>query len=73
MPTKSALAMATPHALTLTNTSGFASNLRISITLPDQNESVLNGALPVGTIQGLNMTLTWTFAQAQRVVTTTNS
>ena len=73
MTTKTALAMATPQALTLTNTAGFASHLKISITLPDQNENVLNGALPAGTIQNLSTTLTWTFAQSQRTGVTTNS
>ncbi len=73
MTSKSALAMATPQALTLTNTAGFASNLQIAITLPNATENVLNGALPVGTIQGVNTTLTWTFSQSQRTGITTNS
>ena len=35
--------------------------LKISTSLPASNENVLNGVLPVGTIQGLTATLTWTF------------
>jgi len=73
MTSKSALAMATPQALTLTNTAGFASNLQIAITLPNATENVLNGALPAGTIQGLTTALTWTFSQSQRTGITTNS
>ncbi len=73
MASTTALAMATPQALTLTNTAGFASNLKISITLPNSDENVLNGALPEGTIQGLSTTLTWTFSQSQRTGVTTNS
>jgi hypothetical protein len=73
MTTKSALTMATAQALTLTNTAGFVSFLQVSISLPNGTENVLNGALPVGTIQGLNTTLTWTFSETQRTGTTTNS
>jgi hypothetical protein len=47
--------------------------LKISLTLPDQNETTTNGALPVGTIQGLSASLTWSFNEAQRAATTTNS
>ena len=35
--------------------------LKISTSLPASSENVLNGVLPVGTIQGLSATLTWTF------------
>lgn len=74
LTTKSALTMVTPQSLTLPSTlAGAVSNLKISVALPDQNENVLNGALPVGTIQGLTTTLTWTFAQAQRTGVTSNS
>ena len=74
LTTKSALAMATPQALTLPSLlAGAVSNLKISVALPDQNENVLNGALPAGTIQGLSTTLTWTFAQAQRTGVSSNS
>ena len=69
----SAAALATPKALTLTNTAGFVSNLQISITLPNGTENVLNGALPTVTIQGLSTVLTWTFSQTQRTGVPTNS
>jgi spore coat-associated protein N len=45
----------------------------ISLTLPNQNETTTNGTLPGGTIQGLAASLTWTFNEAQRTATTTNS
>lgn len=40
---------------------GTTNYLKISISLPTSNESVLNGVLPSGTIQGLTATLTWAF------------
>jgi hypothetical protein len=45
----------------------------ISLTLPNQSETTTNGTLPVGTIQGLSASLTWTFNEVQRSATTTNS
>jgi hypothetical protein len=45
----------------------------VSLQLPDQNETTTNGTLPAGTIQGLTASLTWTFSEAQRAATTTNS
>jgi hypothetical protein len=50
-----------------------AYQLKISLTLPDQNEITTNGTLPVGTIQGLSASLTWSFNEAQRDAATTNS
>jgi spore coat-associated protein N len=50
-----------------------AHNLQLSLTLPDQTETVLNGAPPAGTIQGLSASLTWTFSETQRAAQTTNS
>jgi hypothetical protein len=47
--------------------------LQVSLTLPDQAEVVVNGALPAGTIQGLSAALTWTFSETQRTATTSNS
>ncbi len=35
--------------------------LKVSVSLPASTENVLNGNLPVGTIQGLTANLTWTF------------
>ena len=47
--------------------------LKVSLLLPDQNETTTNGALPTSTIQGLSATLVFTFNEVQRAVTTTNS
>lgn len=52
---------------------GAVQHLQFSLTLPNQNETTINGTLPTGTIQGLVANLTWTFTQAQRTATTTNS
>jgi hypothetical protein len=43
------------------------SHLRLEITLPATNEVTVNGALPLGTIQGVTSTLTWTFRVDQRL------
>jgi len=48
-------------------------HLLVSVQLPDQNETTVNGTLPTGTIQGLSANLTWTFTEAQRAATTTSS
>jgi hypothetical protein len=48
-------------------------SLQFSVTLPDQSETTQNGTLPVGTIQGLSASMTWTFGESQRAATTTNS
>jgi hypothetical protein len=48
-------------------------HLKVSVTLPDQNETTTNGTLPGGTIQGLTANVTWTFGESQRDATTTNS
>ncbi|TRZ55146.1 MAG: hypothetical protein D4S00_07525 [Streptomycetaceae bacterium] len=53
--------------------SGAISHLKISITLPAGTEVVENGVLPAGTVQGLTAALTWTFTEALRANTTTNS
>jgi hypothetical protein len=47
--------------------------LQFSVTLPNQTETTQNGTLPVGTIQGLSASMTWTFGETQRTATTTNS
>src|SRR3954471_397400 len=53
-------------------TKNSAYHYEISLTLPNQNETTANGTLPVGTIQGLSASLTWTFNEAQRAATTDN-
>jgi hypothetical protein len=67
----SALSPSTLVAGAVTKNSAY--HYEISLTLPDQNETTQNGTLPVGTIQGLSASLTWTFSEAQRAATTTNS
>lgn len=52
---------------------GTIDHLQISLTLPNQTETTVNGVLPGSTIQGLSSSLTWTFTEAQRTATTTTS
>jgi hypothetical protein len=52
---------------------GEVEHLQISMQLPDQSETTVNGALPGTTIQGHSATLTYTFQESQRTATTTNS
>lgn len=47
--------------------------LKMSIQLPDQNETTVNGVFPVNTVQGQSVAITYTFNLAQRNATTTNS
>lgn len=51
---------------------GAAYNLKVSL-YHDGTETVTNGTLPAGTIQGLTATLTYTFSEDQRDGVTTNS
>jgi hypothetical protein len=53
--------------------SGAISHLKISLALPAGSEVVTNGTLPVGTVQGLAAALTWSFTEALRTNTITNS
>lgn len=48
-------------------------HLRVAITLPDATETVTNGALPTGSIQGKTSNVTWTFTEQQRTAATTDS
>lgn len=52
---------------------GNLQHVRVSVQLPDQNETTVNGVLPASTIQGQTANLTYTFAEVQRTATTTNS
>jgi hypothetical protein len=52
---------------------GVVEHLKIAVTLPDQSETTTNGAAPATTIQGQTANLTYTFNEAQRTATTTNS
>ena len=63
----------TPLSLASNVASGAVMHYQISVALPDQNETVTNGALPANTIQGLTAKITWTFNELQRNATTTNS
>jgi len=63
----------TPLSLASNVASNATLHYRVSVTLPDQNETVTNGALPSGTIQGLTASITWRFNELQRTATTTNS
>ena len=68
--------LATPAALTLQSgalNSGATTYLKISISLPASSEVTTNGVLPLGSIQGLTSTITWTFTQTQRAGTTSDS
>jgi len=47
--------------------------LKMSLQLPDQNETTVNGAFPANTVQGQSVAITYTFNLAQRNATTTNS
>lgn len=47
--------------------------LQISVSLPDQDETVVNGVLPANTVQGGIARLTYTFNGVQRPSTVTNS
>jgi spore coat-associated protein N len=53
---------------------GTVEHLRVTLTLPDQAETTLNGVPQTSpTIQGLSNTLTWTFQVQQRPGTVTTS
>lgn len=48
-------------------------HLQVALTLPDQNETTVNGVVPANTVQGGSVALTYTFTEAQRAASTTNS
>lgn len=48
-------------------------HLRISFTVPDLNETSVNGSPPAVTVQGKSTTLTLTFTEEQRTATVTSS
>ena len=56
-----------------TMNSGTSRYLKISLQLPDQNETTVNGELPANTVQGGSVAITYTFNLGQRTATTTNS
>ena len=63
----------TPGTLAATFAASAVLYLQVSLTLPASTEVTQNGTPPGGTIQGLSASLTWTFSEAQRAGTTTNS
>jgi spore coat-associated protein N len=64
----------TAASITLpTKLAGTTNRLKISIALPIATENVVNGVLPVGTIQGLSAGLTWSFVIQERTSTNTSS
>lgn len=48
-------------------------NLQLQLTLPDQNETTVNGVAPSNSVQGGSVSLSYLFSEAQRTATTTNS
>jgi len=48
-------------------------HLQVSVVLPDQAETTVNGTAPTNSIQGLTTNVTWTFTEAQRTATNTSS
>ena len=48
-------------------------HLRFAITLPDTNETTVNGVPPANTVQGKTAALTWTLTETMRSTTTTTS
>lgn len=54
-------------------TAGSDAYLRVSVSLPDQDETVVNGTLPAATIQGGTANLTFTFTELQPTGTSSSS
>jgi hypothetical protein len=74
LDTTSLLATAVAKPLTVSSLLSLSVNhLQIAISLPVGNEETVNGTLPVGTVQGLSTSITWTFLQTLRANTTNNS
>lgn len=62
------------QSLTLPSTlAGSVSRLKVSTTFPASTENVVNGVLPVNSVQGLSVSLTWSFVILERAPSTTNS
>lgn len=62
----------TPQALAAAPAAGAVYHYKVTTSLPDQNETVLNGSFPAGTIQGLTAGLTYTFNELQPDAATTD-
>jgi len=67
----------TPKMLVSSVAAGATVKLQLALTLPDQDETTVNGVptAPNGaaSIQGLSSALTWTFSETQRTAATTGS
>ena len=48
-------------------------NLQIQVTLPDQDETTVDGVAPANTVQSGSVNLAYLFFETQRTATTTNS
>lgn len=48
-----------------TMAAGQTKNLKVTVTLPDQDEETVNGVPQANSIQGLSASLTWTFTETQ--------
>lgn len=68
----SAFASPQNFAVTTGLAAGGLSRLQVSVSLPDQNETTVNGVAPTGTIQGGSVNLTYTFTETQRDATITH-
>lgn len=53
-------------------TAGTTVALQVVLTLPDQDETTLNGVAPTTTVQGQSATLAWSFTVRQRATTITS-
>ena len=67
----SALSSANAFNAITTANSGDVLNLKVTVALPDQDETTVNGNLPANTVQNGNVSLNYTFAEVQRAGTTT--
>lgn len=68
----SSLATARPFTATTGLTAGEMARLQVSVALPDQNETTVNGVAPTGTVQGGSVNLTYSFTEAQAGPATNN-
>ncbi len=50
-----------------------STNLQLQLTLPDQNETTVNGVAPSNSVQGGSVSLSYLFSESQRTSTATNS
>ena len=73
LATTSANTLLTNQSITLpSNLAAASSALKITLSLPTGSEVTTDGTLPIGTVQGISTTLTWTFTETQRTATSTN-